>query len=151
MNYEPKQAVQGGKYARMFNPDEDYSAYTNLVRAPRLAVAEVTPEEQLLRRDKVGPLKPPDENCNPKGFQSALNSDYEPDSIRTVVCAGYYGIARIRKTGIAPSASVGFFAVDATGRWRLVSTAPNPDNLEKTLPDGFPTSLIDRWAKRTSS
>jgi len=151
LNYEPKKVTEGGKYIAMFSADQEFSAYTNLARAPHLAVAEITPREQLLRRDRVGPLKPPDENCSPKGFQSALSSAYAPNSIRTVVCAGYYGIARIRKTGIAPSASVGFFAVDATGRWRLVSTAPNPDNLEKTLPDGFPTSLIDRWAKRTSS
>jgi len=151
MNYKPKTVVPGAKYINMLSADQEFSAYTNLARAPRLAVADITPQEQLLRRDRVGPLKSPDENCGPKAFQSALSSDYAPDSIRTGVCAGYYGIATIRKTGTAPSGSVGFFAVDSIGRWRLVSTVPNPDNLEETLPDGFPTSLIDRWAKRASS
>lgn len=145
---EPTRRVQGARFMRMFNSKDDYSAYTNLVRVPSLAIPEISQREQLLRPARTVPQNPPSLKCGPEAFRSALSSDFESKSIRSVVCAGNYGIARIRARGASDSASLTFFAVDSTGRWRIVSIVPNDADVEETLPDGFPASLITKWAER---
>jgi hypothetical protein len=148
VSYNPTTSVRGARYARFVPPKAEFSAYENLTRVPSLGIAEFTMREEGLRRVNVLPVRPPSENCSRKAFQTALSSDYARNSIASSICAGYYGIGNIRKTGKAAAASIGFFAVDRSGRWRLVGTVPNDDNLEKTLPDGFPVSLLKRWAQR---
>lgn len=146
--YEPTKVVRGAGITRLINSAAQFTAYTDLVRAPGIAAPEVTLREELLRRANAEPTDRPEVRCGTRAFQSALSSIYGPRSIATAVCAGYYGIGRIRKTGTATSESIGFFAVDSTGRWRLVGTVPDADNLEQTLPDGFPALLLERWANR---
>lgn len=148
LNCEPTRTGPGAKFMKMFTTGEDYSAYTNLVRVPGLAIDEISQREQLLRPARTVPKNPPSLKCGSKAFRTALSSDYEPDSIRSVVCAGNYGIARIRSTGTGSPVDVGFFAVDPTGRWRLVTTVSGDADIKESLPDGFPATLITRWAKR---
>jgi hypothetical protein len=148
LTYEPTRRVQGARFMRMFNSGEDFSAYTNLVRAPGLVIPETSKREQLLRPARTVPQEPPSPNCGPDAVRSALSSDFKSDSVRSVVCAGNFGIARIRATGADAATSLTFFAVDSTGRWRIVSIVPNDSDVEETLPDGFPASLLDRWSNR---
>ena len=145
---EPTRRVPGARFMRMVNSKDDYSAYTNLVRVPGLAIPEISQREQLLRPARTVPQNPPSLKCGPEAFRSALSSDFESNSIRSVVCAGNYGIARVRATSVDESASLTFFAVDSTGRWRIVSIVSNDADVAETLPDGFPTSLITKWANR---
>lgn len=146
--YEPTKVVRGARFARMTNSQVEFAAYTSLVRAPGVTVQEISAREQLLRRANAEPVDPPGLRCGTKALQSSLSSVYGPNSIRTAVCAGYYGIARIRKTGTATATSIGYFAVDQSGRWRLIATVPTDASVEDTIPDGFPKSLVERWAKR---
>jgi hypothetical protein len=145
---EPTGKIPGARFIRMFNSGEDFSAYTNLVRAPGLAIPEISKREQLLRPARTVPRNPPITKCGPNAVRSALSSDFKSDSVRSVVCAGNYGIARIRGSSAGDSVSITYFAVDSTGRWRLVSIVPNDSDVEEALPEGFPVSLIERWSRR---
>ena len=147
-NCAPTRAIPGARFIKIFTSGDDYSAYTNLVRPPNLDVPELTTGGELLRPARTVPRNPPRLKCGSEAFQSALGSAEGTESVRSILCAGNYGIGRIRREGTPNSSPVGFFAVDVTGRWRLVSTVPGDDDLEATFPDGFPESLLDRWEKR---
>jgi hypothetical protein len=84
--------------------------------------------------------------CGTTAFESALTSAYGPDSIGNVACIGFYGIGTVRSSGPGAPGGIGFFGVDTSGFWRLVSLIQSDGDVAASLPMGFPPSLLKFWS-----
>ena len=85
-------------------------------------------------------------NCGSAAFKSALPSAYGPDPIRGVACIGSFGIGNVRSSGPEAPGGIGFFGVDTSGFWRLVSMVQSDGDVAASLPKDFPPELIRIWS-----
>jgi hypothetical protein len=84
--------------------------------------------------------------CGTAAFESALTSAYGPDSIGNVACIGFFGIGTVNSSGPEAPGGIGFFGVDNSGFWRLVSMIQSDGDVAASLPTGFPPQLLRIWS-----